>query len=149
MQSTTGIFEKFQMTDRRVNTLSTMTRTRILIGLLSIIHGMGGYFFNYGIGLSGIVRSDPHGWLWTVFLVLFGGMMILSAIAEMRGCKARWSRELSASLLCVTWIGIFFYSFEGGPDTLTLISPIMFGACLWAWISEGKVARIVAQSKVN
>jgi hypothetical protein len=133
------------MSDRRMSALSTMTRTRIMTGLLSVIHGIGAYCFNYGVGLSGVVRHDQHGWLWSFFLILFGGMMLLSAIAEMRGCTQRWSRELSASLLSVTWLGVFFYSFEGGADTITLLAPVMFGACLWSWIAESKVARVVAQ----
>ena len=111
-------------------------------------HGVGAYFLKAGSGLSSIVHSDEFGWLWPVFLVLFGGMMALSALAEIRGKGTRAARELAASLLSVTWVGLFFYSFEGGANTLTLISPVMVGAVIWSWISEGRVARIVAQSKV-
>ena len=75
--------------------------------------------------------------------------MMLSAIAEIRGRGNRSVREFSASLLSVTWIGIFFYSFQNGASTVTLISPVMVGAVIWAWISEGKVARVIAQSKAT
>ena len=75
--------------------------------------------------------------------------MTLAAMAEIRGHCSRWPREFSASLLTVTWVGIFFYSFEGGIDTVTLISPVMVGAIIWSWISEGRVARVIAQSKAN
>ena len=135
--------------DRRIKPLTTMTRCRVIIGLLSIVHGIGGYFFNYGVGISGIVRADEYGWLWPMFLVLFGGAMMLSAVAEIRGHCSRWPREFSASLLSVTWIGIFFNSFEGGADTITLLSPIMVGAIIWSWVSEGRVARIIAQSETK
>ena len=137
------------MTDRRVKPLTTMTRCRVIIGLLSIVHGIGGYFFNYGIGISGIVRAEQDGWLWPVLLIIFGGSMTLAAVAEIRGHCSRWPREFSASLLTVTWVGIFFYSFEGGIDTITLISPVMVGAIILSWISEGRVARVIAQSKAN
>ena len=137
------------MSDRRVKPLTTMTRCRVIIGLLSIVHGIGGYFFTYGIGLSGIVRAEEDGWLWPVMLILFGGMMTLSAVAEIRGHCARWPREFAASLLSVTWIGVFFYSFEGGADTITLLSPVMIGAIIWSWVSEGRVARIIAQSETK
>jgi len=135
--------------DRRIKPLTTMTRCRVIIGLLSITYGIGGYVFHHNVGLSGVVLNDEYGWLWPVFLILFGGMMTLSAIAEIRGRGTRSMREFSAALLSVTWVGIFFYSFQNGASTITLISPVMVGAVIWAWISEGRVARVIAQNKAT
>jgi hypothetical protein len=137
------------MSDRRQKPLSTMTHTRIFIGVLSVVYGIAGYIFSYKSGISGVVQFDNHGWLWAFLLITFGGIMMLSAIAEIRGCTGRWSREVAASLLAITWLGIFARTFEGGADTISLIAPVMIGGILWSWFAEAKVARVVAKREAK
>jgi len=135
------------MIERRQQNSATMWRTRIVIGGLSIAHGVGGVLFDYNAGISSLVQSDMYGWMFAAALIAFGSVMIFAAAAEHCGVTKRWCREFSASLLGATWIAVFFNSILDEPDTISILAPLFVIACLWAWWIEASTARRCAISK--
>jgi hypothetical protein len=139
--------ERSDMMERRQGNSSTMWRTRIVIGSLSVAHGIGGAIFEYGSGISELVQADIFGWMFAAALIAFGSLMVFAAAAEHQGFTQRWCREFSASLLGATWIAVFFNSIHGDVDTITILAPLFVASCFWAWWIEATIARRCAISK--
>jgi len=130
------------MVDRRmIPRAGTLVYTRILLGLIAVIHGVSGVIFVDGGGIVQLVRNTMWGELFAVCLMGFGTLMTFAALMEQRGVTKRWCREFSASMLGATWLAVFFHSFEGGIDPLTLFAPLYFGFCAYAWWSEATAQR--------
>ncbi len=129
------------VTERRRRDQGTMVRARILLGLIAVMHGIGGLYFDHEAGISYLVRMQTAGWLFCAGLIGFGGLMVIAAIGERRGFTKRWCRDFSVSMLGATWIAVFVHSFEGGADQLTLMSPLYFTFCVWAWLADAGAHR--------
>jgi hypothetical protein len=127
--------------ERRNVICDTMFYTRLLLACLSIMHGIGSVAFDYGVGLSAIVHDQSHGWLFSAGLIGCSLLLMFSLIGEYYGLDERFCRDMSMSLLAVTWTALFFHSFKGGADTLSLVAPVYIVFCVWAWVREANVAR--------
>jgi hypothetical protein len=123
-----------------------MFYTRLFLAVLSIAHGIGGVLFDYHVGLSGIVHAQSGGWLFSAGLVGFGALLLVSLYGEYKGNADRFCRDMSLSILAVTWFAIFVHSFEGGADTLTLVSPLYALFAGWSWIREANISRKIKLS---
>lgn len=121
--------------------MTTMWRTRLMIGLLSTSQGAGALIFAQGEGLAALVRLDAWGALFAWALIGFGLLMVVMAAAERRGIGHRWARELSSSMLGVAWLAVFYHSFTLAPATITIKAPIYILFCAWAWWAEADDAR--------
>lgn len=127
--------------ERRSAVCDTMFYTRLLLACLSIAHGIEGVVFDYGVGLSAIVHGESHGWLFSAGLILCSLLLLFSLIGEYVGHDERFCRDMSMSLLAVTWTALFFHSFNNGDDTLSLVSPVYIMFCVWAWVREANLYR--------
>jgi len=133
-------------TDRRRAGATSMWRTRILVGALSICQGLTGALFADG-SIVQIVERDSFGVWWCYALMLCGALMLIAAVAEARGETNRWCREFSASMLGAMWLALFFEGVQDGAWTIALIAPLYFGFCVWAYWAEAKCARAFSMAK--
>lgn len=124
-----------------VKTGSSMMRLRMFIGLTSAIHGLGALRFEYDVGVAWLVRAFADGWQFAAALLLGGLLMAYAAGREWGGERRRRCRSISAFVLTVTWIAVFFNSLQGGADTVTLLAPVYVFFCFWAWLGEASVQR--------
>ncbi len=118
-----------------------MMRLRMFMGLTSAIFGLGALQFEYDVGIAWLVRQTREGWQFAAALIFGGLLMLYAAGREWSGERRRRCRSTSAFVLAVTWIAVFFHSFGGGADTVTLIAPAYVFFCFWAWLGEASVER--------
>ena len=131
--------------DRRRAALTTMWRTRLLVGLLSFCQGASGALFHDG-SIIRIISKDSYGALWGYGLMVCGALMIISAVAERLGETKRWCREFSVSMVGAMWLALFFEGIEDHAWTIVLHAPIYFGFCAWSYWSEAHAARATAST---
>jgi hypothetical protein len=137
----------FRLVERRNANMGTMLRTRILLGLIAVIHGVGGIFLDYSHGVAMLVKTQDFGALLSFALILSGLLMAGAALAERFGYTERWCRDFSASTLAMVWCFIFFQTAIEHVATVTLLAPLYFYFCVWAWIAEARAARTTAMQK--
>lgn len=118
-----------------------MMRLRMFIGLTSAMHGVGALRFEMDAGVAWLVRTTAEGWQFAVALIVGGLLMLYAAGREWSGERRRDCRAISAFVLAVTWIAVFFHSLQQGADTVTLLAPIYVFFCFWAWLGESAVQR--------
>lgn len=111
------------------------------MGLTSALHGLGALRFDFDVGVAALVRETRDGWHFAAALIFAGLLMAYAAGREWSGERRRRCRSISAFLLAVTWIAVFFNSLDGGADTVTLLAPAYVFFCFWAWLGEASVQR--------
>jgi hypothetical protein len=118
-----------------------MMRLRMFIGLTSAIHGLGALKFQNDGGVAWLVRVYSDGWQFAASLMFAGLLMAYAAAREWGGERRRRCRVVSAFVLAVTWIAVFFHSLAGGWDTVTCLAPAYVYFCFWVWLGEATVHR--------
>jgi hypothetical protein len=119
-----------------------MMRLRMFMGLTSALQGFGGLKFeDYDVGVGYLVNHSEDGWQFSAALIFGGLVMLWAAAREWFGERRRRCRIVSAFLLAVTWIAVFFHSLEGGAEPVTLIAPVYVFFCFWSWHGEATVER--------
>jgi hypothetical protein len=118
-----------------------MMRLRMFMGLTTALYGVAGLQFEYDVGISWLVQEEPEGWQFGAAMIFSGLLMLWAATREWTGERRRRCRVISAFVLMVTWISVFFHSLEGGPDSITLVAPVYIWFCTWSWLGEATLHR--------
>lgn len=124
--------------------MGSMIQTRMFIGSLTVAHSLAAIYLDNGAGISWLVHLWEMGWILPLLLGVFGTLMTFAAAMEMLGHKGRACRELSASILGVLWITVWCYSWVGGADYTTFLSPVYIVFIAWAVFAEARAARQLA-----
>lgn len=120
---------------------SSMMRLRMFMGLTSALYGVGGLKFQYDAGVSWLVHGVDAGWHFAAALIFGGLLMLYAAGREWSGERRRRCRLISAFLMAVTWIAVFFNSLQVGTGVITLLAPVYVYFCFWSWLGEATVHR--------